>query len=73
MPGGPLRGGRGWKVGINEDRCLYIIKDSKCSMVLVREVEPYYGKYKGILATDNIVQLKRYYGSATGSLTIGNW
>jgi hypothetical protein len=34
---------------------------------LVREVEPYYGKYKGILATDNMVQLKRYYGSATGS------
>jgi hypothetical protein len=34
----------------------------------VREVEPYYGKYKGILATDNMVQLKRYYGSATGSL-----
>jgi hypothetical protein len=33
----------------------------------VREVEPYYGKYKGILATDNMVQLKRYYGSATGS------
>jgi len=35
---------------------------------LVREVEPYYGKYKGILATDNMVQLKRYYGSATGSV-----
>jgi hypothetical protein len=35
---------------------------------LVRELEPYYGKYKGILATDNMVQLKRYYGSATGSL-----
>jgi hypothetical protein len=34
---------------------------------LVMEVEPYYGKYKGILATDNMVQLKRYYGSATGS------
>ena len=31
------------------------------------EIEPYYGKYKGILATDNMVQLKRYYGSATGS------
>jgi hypothetical protein len=35
---------------------------------LVRKVEPYYGKYKGILATDNMVQLKRHYGSATGSL-----
>ena len=34
----------------------------------MREVEPYYGKYKGILATDNMVQLKQYYGSATGSI-----
>ena len=33
----------------------------------MRKVEPYYGKYKGILATDNMVQLKRYYGSAPGS------
>jgi len=35
---------------------------------LVRKVEPYFGKYKGILATNNMVQLKRYYGSATGSI-----
>jgi hypothetical protein len=35
---------------------------------LVRKVEPYYAKYKGILATNNMVQLKRYYGSATGSI-----
>jgi hypothetical protein len=39
---------------------------------LVRKVELYYGKYKGILATDNMVQLKRYYGSATGSPVTDN-
>jgi hypothetical protein len=33
MPGGPLGGGRSQKVGVNEDRCLYIIKDSEYSVV----------------------------------------
>jgi hypothetical protein len=37
MLGGPLGGGRGWKEGVNEDRCLYIIKDSEYSVVFGEE------------------------------------
>jgi hypothetical protein len=37
MPGGPLGGGRGWKQGMNEDWCLYIIKDSEYSVVFGEE------------------------------------
>jgi hypothetical protein len=33
MPGRPLGGGRGWKEGVNESRCLYIIKDNEYSVV----------------------------------------
>jgi hypothetical protein len=40
----------GLKGGCNEDWCLYIIKASRYSVVLVRKVDPYYGKYKGVLA-----------------------
>jgi hypothetical protein len=54
--------------GVNEDWCLCIIKASRYSVVFGKKVEPYYGKYKGILATNNMVQLKQYYGSATGSI-----
>jgi hypothetical protein len=32
MPGRPLGGGRGWNEGVNEERCLYIIKDSEYSV-----------------------------------------
>ena len=37
MPGGPLEGGQGWMVGVNEDWCLYIIKASRYSVVFGEE------------------------------------
>jgi hypothetical protein len=49
----------GEEVVQNEDRCLYIIKASIYSVLLVRKVDPYYGKYKGISLIDGRGQLKR--------------
>ena len=54
MPGGPLGGCRGWMEGLDrgcERGLVSIISLKIVSTVwfLVREVEPYYGKYKGIM------------------------
>ena len=37
MPGGPLGGGRGWKMGLKEDWYLYIIKASRYNVVFGEE------------------------------------
>ena len=53
MPSGRLAGRCeevGVRKGYKEDRCLYVIKLVYIVWFLVRKVDPYYGKYMGILA-----------------------